>query len=70
MNKLNLDDQDNICIISGESIAVEAAMIANEGSVIAVEYDSRDQTTMDENIEKFGLNNVTVVDSLILTLSL
>ena len=64
MNKLNLDDQDNICIISGESIAVEAAMIANEGSVIAVEYDSRDQTTMDENIEKFGLNNVTVVDSL------
>jgi len=64
MNKLNLGDQDNICIISGESIAVEAAMIANEGSIIAVEYDSRDQTTMDENIEKFGLNNVTVVDAI------
>ena len=41
MSKLNLGEQDNICIISGESIAVEAAMIAAEGSVIAVEYDRR-----------------------------
>jgi Precorrin-6B methylase 2 len=64
MNKLNLEDQDNICIISGESIAVEAAMIVTEGSVIAVEYDSRDRNTMEENIAKFGLNNVTVVESL------
>ncbi|NPV91313.1 MAG: precorrin-6B methylase [Firmicutes bacterium] len=64
MNKLNLGDQDNICIISGESIAVEAAMIAAEGSVIAVEYDPRDRCTMKENIEKFGLSNVTIVESL------
>lgn len=64
MNKLNLKDRDNICIISGESIAVEAAMIAAEGSVIAVEYDSRDRDTMEENTVKFGLNNVTIVESL------
>jgi len=64
MNKLNLGDQDNICIISGESIAVEAAMIAAEGSVIAVEYDRRDRTTMQCNIDKFGLNNVIIVESL------
>jgi len=64
MNKLNLGDQDNICIISGESIAVEAAMIAAEGSVIAVEYDRRDRTTMQCNVDKFGLNNVIIVDSL------
>lgn len=64
MNKLNLRDQDNICIISGESIAVEAAMIACEGSVIAVEYDPRDFNTMTENAEKFGLNNVIIVESL------
>jgi precorrin-6B methylase 2 len=64
MNKLNLGDQDNICIISGESIAVEAAMIAAEGSVIAVEYDQRDQVTMKCNVDKFGLNNVIIVDSL------
>ncbi|MGI6550588.1 MAG: bifunctional cobalt-precorrin-7 (C(5))-methyltransferase/cobalt-precorrin-6B (C(15))-methyltransferase [Syntrophomonadales bacterium] len=64
MNKLDLGDQDNICIISGESIAVEAAMIAAEGSVIAVEYDRRDQVTMKCNVDKFGLNNVTIVESL------
>ena len=64
MNKLNLGDQDNICIISGESIAVEAAMIVAEGSVIAVEYDRRDRTTMQCNVDKFGLNNVIVVESL------
>ncbi len=64
MNKLNLGDRDNICIISGESIAVEAAMIAAEGSVIAVEYDHRDQITMKCNVDKFGLNNVTIVESL------
>lgn len=64
MNKLNLRDGDNICIISGESIAVEAAMIVSEGGVIAVEYDGRDRNTMKENADKFGLNNVTIVDSL------
>lgn len=64
MNKLNLGAQDNICIISGESIAVEAAMIVAEGRVIAVEYDSRDRDTMEENVAKFGLRNVTVVESL------
>lgn len=64
MSKLNLRDQDNICIISGESIAVEAAMIAAEGSVIAVEYDPRDRKTMKENVQKFGLKNVIIIESL------
>jgi len=64
MSKLNLRDQDKICIISGESIAVEAAMIAAEGSVIAVEYDPRDRKTMKENVEKFGRKNVIIVESL------
>ncbi|MDD3269012.1 MAG: precorrin-6B methylase [Syntrophomonadaceae bacterium] len=64
ISKLNLGDQNNICIISGESIAVEAAMIAAEGSVIAVEYDRRDRNTMECNVEKFGLSNVIIVDSL------
>jgi precorrin-6Y C5,15-methyltransferase (decarboxylating) len=64
MNKLNLGDQDNICIISGESIAVEAAIIAAEGCVIAVEYDRKDRVTMQCNADKFGLNNVIIVESL------
>ena len=64
MNKLNLGDRDNLCVISGESIVVEAAIIAAEGNVIAVEYDSHDRSTMEENVDKFGLRNVTVVESL------
>lgn len=64
MNKLNLGDRDNIIIISGESIAVEAAIIAAEGSIIAVEYDPRDRDTMQENVDKFGLNNVTIIEKL------
>lgn len=64
MNKLNPRDRDNLCIISGESIAVESAMIASEGSVIAVEYEAGDRDTMEENMAKFGLNNVKVVGSL------
>lgn len=64
MNKLNLGDQTNICIISGESIAVEAAMIVSEGSVIAVEYDPKDRDTMKENVDKFGLSNVTIIETL------
>jgi len=61
MNKLNIGDRDNICIISGESIAVETAMVAYEGSVISVEYNREDRKTIKENIQKFGLNNVTIV---------
>jgi len=64
ISKLNLGDQNSICIVSGESIAVEAAMIAAEGSVIAVEYDRRDRDTMQCNVDKFGLSNVIIVDSL------
>ena len=64
MNKLNVGDRDNICIISGESIAVEAAILASEGRVIAVEYDDRDRSTMKENTVKFGLTNVIIVNSL------
>ncbi len=61
MSMLNLDAQDTICIISGESIAVEAAMAVSEGCVIAVEYNKTDRETMEENVGKFGLHNVEIV---------
>lgn len=64
MNKLDLSDRDNICIVSGESIAVESSILVSEGNVIAVEYDSRDRTTMQENVAKFGLKNVLIVNSI------
>lgn len=64
MNKLDLADRDVICIVSGESIAVESSLIVSEGKIIAVEYDSRDRVTMQENVEKFGLKNVIIADSI------
>lgn len=61
MNMLQVRSSDRICIISGESIAVEAAMSAGDGAVIAVEYDASDRASMEENVSKFGLNNVVII---------
>ena len=63
VSMLNINDQDTICIISGESIAVEAAMIANEGTVICVEYNKHDRQLMLDNADKFGLSNVEITDN-------
>lgn len=62
LSKMQVSTQKNLCVISGESIAVEAAMLCPEGTVIAVEYSARDRRTMEDNIHHFGLNNVTIVD--------
>jgi precorrin-6Y C5,15-methyltransferase (decarboxylating) len=62
LNKLHIGLQDTVCIVSGESIAVEAALIASEGTIIAVEYDRSDRETMEGNIQRFGLNNITIID--------
>ncbi len=62
LNKMHVALQDDICVIGGESIAIEAAIIASEGTVIAVEYNRSDRSTMEENIERFGLNNISIID--------
>ena len=62
LNKMHVSYGDNVCIISGESIAVEAAILASEGHIIAVEYNQSDRRTMEENIHQFGLNNITIID--------
>ncbi len=62
LSKMQIDDRKNLCVISGESIAVEAAMMSGEGTVIAVEYKERDRETMEENVNQFGLRNVEIVD--------
>ena len=64
MNKLNLDEADNICVVSGESIAVEGAIAARRGQVVAVEYKDGDYRTMEENVQRFGLRNVTIVSDM------
>ena len=62
LNKMHVSYGDSICIISGESIAVETAILASEGHVIAVEYSARDRKTLEDNVEKFGINNISIVD--------
>jgi len=62
LNKMHISSNDNVCIISGESIAVESALIAEEGHITAVEYKSNDRATMEENIDHFGLNNISIID--------
>ncbi len=62
LSKMQIDERKNLCVISGESIAVEAAMINGEGTVIAVEYKESDRETMEENVNQFGLLNVAIVD--------
>ncbi|MDD6039364.1 MAG: precorrin-6B methylase [bacterium] len=62
LNKMNVAPTDDICVISGESIAIEAALIAVEGSVTAVEYNRADRATMEDNVEHFGLQNVNIIE--------
>lgn len=64
MSLLDVDSHDTICIVSGESIVIEAAIIASEGTVIAVEDNLGSRTSMEENIEKFGVQNVQIIDDL------
>ncbi|MBE5936885.1 MAG: Precorrin-6B methylase 2 [Lachnospiraceae bacterium] len=61
MSMLAIDVQDTICIVSGESIVVEAAIVASEGTIIAVEKDKGSMRTMRDNVEQFGVHNVEIV---------
>ncbi|MCR5802310.1 MAG: precorrin-6B methylase [Lachnospiraceae bacterium] len=62
LSKMQIHEGKNLCVISGESIAVEAAMMCGDGTVIAVEYKENDRETMEENVNKFGLKNIEIVD--------
>ena len=64
LKKLNLDENETICCVSGESIAVEAAIAVKRGNVVAVEYKPGDFQTMEENLVRFGLRNVLIVDDM------
>ncbi|MCR5271365.1 MAG: precorrin-6B methylase [Lachnospiraceae bacterium] len=62
LSKMQIIEGKNICVISGESIVVEASKMDGEGSIIAVEYNSNDRKTLEENVDRFGLENVTIID--------
>ncbi|MCR5108129.1 MAG: precorrin-6B methylase [Lachnospiraceae bacterium] len=62
LSKMQIEEGKNICVISGESIVVESAILNGEGSIIAVEYNGNDRRLLEENVERFGINNVTIID--------
>lgn len=62
LSKMHIEEGKNICVISGESIVVESAILNGEGSIIAVEYNRNDRRALEENVEQFGINNVTIID--------
>jgi len=64
LSKMQIEEGKNICTISSESIAVEAAILDGEGTVIAVEYNGNDRRALEDNVEQFGLNNITIIDSV------
>jgi len=64
MNKLELDASDIVTIVSGESIVIEASFIAHEGLIIAVERDKGSLRSMEENVSKFDVHNVEIVNDV------
>lgn len=64
MNMLSCDVGDTICIVSGESIAIEAAIEAGEGTIIAVEPDERDMRSLQDNVSKFGVHNIEIISNV------
>src|SRR5699024_1360761 len=61
-NKMGIGREDSVCVIGGGSIAVEAAFMASEGTVTAVEYNRKEREAMEENIGYFDLRNVRIID--------
>lgn len=64
MSLLGIDEHDTAIIISGESIVIEAAINASDGTIIAVEGTEAAKHSMEENVDKFGVTNVKIISDL------
>lgn len=64
MSLLGIDEHDTAVIVSGESIVIEAAINASEGTIIAVEGTEAAKHSMEENVDKFGVTNVKIISDL------
>ena len=62
LSKMQIEEGKNICVISGESIVVEAGILNGDGTIVAVEYNSNDRSALEDNVDRFGLHNVKIVD--------
>ena len=64
MSLLGVDSQDTICLVDAESIAIEAAFVASDGTIICVENDKGAKDTMEDNVKQFGVHNVQIIPDL------
>lgn len=64
MSLLDVDSQDTICLVDAESIAIEAAFVAGDGTIICVENDNGAKETMQDNVKQFGVHNVKIIPDL------
>lgn len=64
LSKMQIEEGKNICTINSESIAVESAILNGEGSIVAVEYNGNDRRALEENVDQFGLNNISIIDAV------
>lgn len=64
MSLLGVDTHDTILALQAESIVIEAAIVASEGNIIAVEPDSGSRRSMEENVDKFGVHNVQIIPDM------
>ena len=62
LSKMQIEEVKNIYVISGESIVVEAGILNGDGTIVAVEYNSNDRSALEDNVDRFGLHNVKIVD--------
>lgn len=62
LNKMQIAREDTVCVIGGESMAIEAAFLASEGTVIAVEYGRKEREAMEDNMSYYDLRNMVVKD--------
>ena len=64
LSKMRIDSEDTVCVVGGEVIAIDAAFHANEGTIIAVEYDGKQRDALEDNVEFWDLRNVTILDHI------
>ena len=62
LSKMHIDAEDCVCVVGGEIIAIDAAFQANEGTVIACEYNHKQRHALEDNIDYFDLRNVFIID--------
>ena len=62
LDKMRIDVEDTVCVVGGEIIAIDAAFRASEGTVIAVEYNGKQRSALEENVEYYDLRNVKILD--------